>query len=139
MHSRTTTITKLSCALLLFFATSAISDDNKHNRRSFFGKIRDAYIQGRFEANEKRIIERRENEKMRRRAVFERNVKSLVDGLSKRLKHKRSSLSLLIVGGFAFGAWLCYKGSLGCHRGDKRKVPAETIIDEPSSTTESAY
>lgn len=118
MHSRTTTITKLSCALLLF-ATSAISEDNRHNRRSFFGKIRDAYIQGRFEANEKRVIERKEAEKMRRRAVFERNVKSLVDGLSRRLKRGPNQFKLIVVGGVILIIWLCHRGSVGCDR-DRR-------------------
>ena len=92
------------------------NDDGKTNRRGFFKKIRDAYIEGRMSANEKRIIERKEAEKMRRRQVFERNVRSLVDGISKRLKHRRSTVSVVVIGGVALVVWLCHKGSVGCER-----------------------
>ena len=88
--------------------------ETKTDRRGFFKKIRDAYIEGRLSANEKRIADRKEAEKMRRRQVFERNVKSLVDGVSKRLKHRRSTVSIVVIGSVALVVWLCHKGSVGC-------------------------
>ena len=86
----------------------------KTDRRGFFKKVRDAYIEGRLSSAEKRIVERKEAEKMRRRLMFERNVKSLVDGISKRLKHRRSTVSIVVIGGVALVVWLCHKGSVGC-------------------------
>ena len=83
-------------------------------RRGFFTKIKNAYIEGRMSANEKRIAQRKADEKMRRRQVFERNVKSLVDGISKRLKHRRSTVSIVVIGSVALIIWLCHKGSVGC-------------------------
>ena len=87
--------------------------EDKTDRRGFFGKIRDAYVEGRLSANEKRIADRNSNEKMRRRMVFERNV-SLVDGVSKRLKHRRSTVSIVVIGSVVLVVWLCHKGSVGC-------------------------
>ena len=104
-------------------ASGADSTSEKETRRGFFTKIRDAYIEGRMSANEKRIEERKTAEKIRRRAVFERNVKSLVDGISKRLKHRRSNLGIVIIGGFALGIWLCHKGSLGCEKDETKESP----------------
>ena len=92
--------------------------DGKTDRRGFFKKIRDAYIEGRMTKNEKRIVERKEAEKMRRRQAFERNVKSLVDGVSKRLKHRRSTVSIVVIGSVGLVIWLCHKGSVGCDRQD---------------------
>ena len=100
--------------IISFFLIAA--DDGKTDRRGFFKKIRDAYIEGRMTKNEKRIVERKEAEKMRRRQVFERNVKSLVDGVSKRLKHRRSTVGIVVFGSFAMIFWLCHKGSIGCDR-----------------------
>ena len=96
--------------------------DDKTDRRGFFKKIKDAYIEGRLSANEKRIADRKEAEKMRRRQVFERNVKSLVDGVSKRLKHRRSTVSIVVIGSVVLVVWLCHKGSMGCDsRNNKEK------------------
>ena len=100
--------------IISFFLIAA--DNSKTDRRGFFKKIRDAYIEGRMTKNEKRIMERKEAEKMRRRQVFERNVKSLVDGVSKRLKHRRSTVSIIVIGSVALVVWLCHKGSVGCDR-----------------------
>lgn len=103
--------------------TSAMGEET--TRRGFFKKLRDNYIAGRLEAaatkEEKRIIERRENEKLRRRAVYERNVKTLVDGISKRLRQRSGHIKLVIVGSVALIIWLCHKGSIGCDR-DKEHV-----------------
>ena len=111
--------------LLLATASSSLllgydSADQETGRRGFFRKIRDAYIEGRLSNEEKRIVERKEAEKMRRRFWFERNVNRLTDGFSKRLRHRRSTLSMLIVGGFALGVWLCHKGSIGCERSKEK-------------------
>ena len=105
----------MKCLLAIFLSTFLIGNgDNKTDRRGFFKKIVTAYREGRATANEKRIIERKEAEKMRRRQVFERNVKSLVDGVSKRLKHRRSTVSIVVIGSVALVVWLCHKGSVGC-------------------------
>ena len=101
------------CLVLITIFLFGNSDD-KTTRRGFFTKIRNAYIEGRLSANEKRIVERKETEKMRRRMVFERNIKSLVDGVSKRLKHRRSTVSIVVIGSVALVVWLCHKGSVGC-------------------------
>ena len=117
-----TTAMKVCLLLLTFFLIA--NTESKQTRRGFFKNLRDNYIAGRLEAanskEEKRILERKQNEKMRRRMVFERNVKSLVDGLSKRLKHRRSSIMTAIVGGIVIVVWLCHKGSVGCERDRKR-------------------
>ena len=91
-----------------------LANNDKTDRRGFFKKLKDAYVEGRLSANERRIADRKEAEKMRRRQVFERNIKSLVDGLSKRLKHRRSTVTVVVIGGVALVVWLCHKGSVGC-------------------------
>ena len=109
----------MKCLLVIFLSAFLIGNgDNKTNRRGFFKKLITAYQEGRATANEKRIVERKEAEKMRRRQVFERNVKSLVDGVSKRLKHRRSTVSIVVIGSVGLVIWLCHKGSVGCDRQD---------------------
>ena len=98
------------------------NNDDNIGRRGFLKKIVTAYKEGRATANEQRIVQRKEAEKMRRRQVFERNVKSLVDGLSKRLKHRRSTVSIVVIGGVALVVWLCHKGSVGCERSKTRRI-----------------
>ena len=100
--------------LTILCLTLLANSDGKTDRRGFFARIRDAYLEGRLSANEKRIAERKEAEKMRRRHVFERNIKSIVDGISKRLKHRRSTVSIVVIGGVVLVVWLCHKGSMGC-------------------------
>ena len=118
--------------LLLIIAIVFLIANKPTTRRGFFKNMRDNYIAGRLEAaatkEEKRILERKESEKMRRRLVFERNIKSLVDGLSKRLKHRRSTIMTVVVGGVVLVIWLCHKGSVGCER-DRRK-PVSPIEDD---------
>ena len=110
--------------ILLILSLVFIVGNGETTRRGFFKKLRDNYIAGRLEASatkeEKPIRERKEAEKMRRRVVFERNVKSLVDGLSKRLKHRRSTVMSIVIGGVVLVVWLCHKGSVGCERDRKR-------------------
>ena len=101
------------CLVIITIFLLANGED-KTDRRGFFRKIRDAYIEGRLSANEKRIADRKANEKMRRRMVFERNVRSLVGGVSKRLKHRRSTVSIVVIGSVVLVVWLCHKGSVGC-------------------------
>ena len=109
--------------LLLIILCSILlaNSEPKTDRRGFFVKLRDAYIEGRLSASEKRIADRKEAEKMRRRQVFERNVKSLVDGVSKRLKHRRSTVSIVVIGATVLVVWLCHKGSVGCNRNKEEK------------------
>ena len=107
--------------IILCFIMLANNDDNI-GRRGFLKKIVTAYKEGRATANEQRIVKRKEAEKMRRRQVFERNVKSLVDGLSKRLKHRRSTVTIVVFGGFALVIWLCHKGSVGCDSNNTRRI-----------------
>ena len=107
-----------------FFLTVPIhAKDKQIDRRGFFTKIRDSYLQGRLEAatrkEEKRIIERKQAEKMRRRVIFERNVKTLVGGLSKRLKRGPSYIKVAVIGGVILVVWLCHKGSVGCEHDDE--------------------
>ena len=117
--------TKLINKRLVFIGIVAClmvgNTNDKTDRRGFFKKIRDAYIEGRLSANEKRIADRKANEKMRRRMVFERNIKSLVDGISKRLKHRRSTVSIVVIGSVVLVVWLCHKGSVGCERSKKNE------------------
>ena len=110
-----TMIIMIRLIVITLLAVVLVGND-KVNRRGFFGKIRDAYIEGRLSANEKRIADRKEAEKLRRRHVFERNVKSIVDGISKRLKHRRSTVSIVVIGGVVLVVWLCHRGSVGCER-----------------------
>ena len=119
-----------SIALLLSVIFCLGNTDGKTTRRGLFKKIRDAYIEGRLSANEKRIAKRKEKEKVRRRLVFERNVKTLVKGISKRLKHKRSTVSLIVIGSVVLVVWLCHKGSLGCERAP------DTLAETPQGFTQ---
>ena len=107
-------------ALLLSVIFCLGNVDDKTTRRGLFKKIRDAYVEGRLSANEKRIAERIENEKLRRRAVFERNVKTLVDGVARRIKLRRSNFGIAVVGVFVLLIWLCDKGSVGCDSGPEK-------------------
>lgn len=112
--------------LLLTTLVFVIGNNNKTDRRGFFKKLRDNYVAGRLEAattkEEKRILERKQSEKIRRRAVFERNVKTLVDGFSRRLRRGPGHIKLLVVGGVVLVIWLCHKGSIGCERDRRDKV-----------------
>ena len=108
-----TMIVMIRLIVITLLAVVLVGND-KVNRRGFFGKIRDAYIEGRLSANEKRIENRVKKEKLRRRRVFERNVKTLVNGMSKRLKHRRSTVSIVVIGSIVLVVWLCHKGSVGC-------------------------
>lgn len=118
---------KLLLLLTTFFLIA--TDPDKTDRRGFFKKIRDAYIEGRMSVNEerpltrheKRILKRYYKEKVKRRRLFDRNVRSLVDGLSKRLKHRRSTVSIVVIGSVALVVWLCHKGSVGCDNHKERK------------------
>lgn len=105
--------------LIIFIILIAAENSSTTDRRGFFRKIRDAYLQGRYSAEEKRIVERQENEKMRRRLVRERNVKTVVDGIAKKLKTRPSHVRLYVFGGLAVVIWLCYRGSVGCNDNDK--------------------
>ena len=127
----------ISCFVLL------ANNESKTDRRGFFKKLRDNYVAGRLEAaatkEEKRIIERKENEKMRRRMVFEKHRGKLVDGISSRLKHRRSTVMTIIIGGVALVVWLCHKGSLHCyHRERDRKqsfdLEGEEGLVDPQET-----
>jgi len=102
--------------LLAMFLVSATTPDDKTDRRGFLRKVKDAYLQGRYSREEKRIVERKEAEKLRRRAVFERNVKSLVDGAAARLKRGPRQVTLVIIGGTALVVFLCLRNSIGCER-----------------------
>lgn len=110
--------------LIIAINIPVYGSDNKTTRRSFFKRLKDNYIAGRLEAatnkEERRIIERRENEKLRRRAVYERNVKTLVDGIAKRLRQRTGQIKIIVVGGIILVVWLCHKGSIGCDN-DKKK------------------
>ena len=106
----------ITVASLCELGWGAPKKEEKTDRRGFFGKIKDAYIEGRLSANEKRVAQRKADEKLRRRQVFERNVKSLVDGISKRLRTRRSTVGIVVAGSFAMVFWLCHKGSIGCER-----------------------
>ena len=110
---------KLLLIILCFFM---LANNDKTDRRGFFKKIKDAYVEGRLSANEKRIAERKANEKMRRRFWFERNINKIADGMSKRLKRGPRRLGIYVVGGVGLAIWLCHKGSLGC---DGRKEQGE--------------
>ena len=111
----------LLISLILFGNT-----ESKTDRRGFFKKLRDNYVAGRLEAattkEEKRIINRWEKEKHRRRKMFEKHRGKLIDGISARLKHRRSTVMTVLIGGAVMVIWLCYKGSLYCfHRERDRK------------------
>ena len=106
--------------MLITIFLLANGKDDTITRRGFFAKLRDAYREGRAATNEQRILQRKEQEKLRRRAVFERNVRSLVDGISKRLRHSPRRLGIMIIGGTILIVYLCDKGSVGC---DKNKTP----------------
>ena len=110
----------LFLSLIFCIGNGEKTSDDKMDRRGFFTKIRDAYREGRLSANEKRIATRKEQEKLRRRMLFERNVKSLVDGVSKRLRHRRSTVSIVVIGATVLVVWLCHKGSIGCD-GNKKE------------------
>lgn len=105
-------------------------------RRSFFKNLRDNYIAGRLEAatkkEERKILESKQAEKIRRRAVFERNIKTLVDGFSRRLKRGPGHIKLLVVGGVVLVIWLCHKGSIGCDN-TKEKQILLMILDDPET------
>lgn len=106
---------------ILFFSFFLVGNEPpKTDRRGFFTKIRDAYLEGRLSANEKRIAERVEAEKVRRRFWFERNINKLTDGLSKRLKSRPSRFWIYTGGTAAVIIWLCHKGSMGCDRDKDR-------------------
>ena len=100
--------------LALSLSTVALAEDDEISRRGFFTKLRDSYLQGRYTSNERRLAERREAQKAHRRAVRDRNIRKLVDGLSKRLQRGPSNIKLGIVVGVGLVVWLCYKGSIGC-------------------------
>ena len=108
---------------IVFFTIISLAmlgnSDDKTTRRSFLGKIKDAYVQGRYSAEEKRILERKTQEKMRRRYWFERNVNKLTDGLAKRLKSRPSKFWFYMGGTAAVILWLCHKNSVGCERNEK--------------------
>ena len=105
------------------FPVTLLSNDEKIDRRNFFTKIRDAYIQGRYEKNEQRIADRKEAEKMRRRAVRERNIRTLIDGVSRRLKRGPSYIKVSVFLGVGLVVWLCHKGSVGCDgKEDKQRM-----------------
>lgn len=89
--------------------------------RSFFGKIRDAYIDGRYSKEEKRILRRKERDRLRRKKTFDRNTRKLVDGLSARLKRGPWRINTVLVGGGAILIVLCYRGGIGCDRDEKRE------------------
>ena len=102
--------------LVLLTVVLVGSTDDEIDRRGFFKKIRDAYVEGRMTANEKRIAERRAQEKVRRRYWFERNINKLTDGLSKRLQRGPSYIKVAVLGGVVLTIWLCHRGSVGCDR-----------------------
>ena len=116
--------------MLLIITTAFLiaNNDNKTDRRGFFQKIRNAYIEGRLEnasREEKRILKRKTKEKLRRRKWFEKNVNKLATGMSKRLKHRRSTIMTVVVGGIVIVIWLCHKGSIGCERDQKKSLSSE--------------
>ena len=125
----------MKICLLLIAVFLLGNDDGRTDRRGFFKKLRDNYIAGRLEAatakEEKRIINRYEKEKLRRRKLFEKNVKTIVDGVGKRLKKKPSYILWSVAGGIALIVWLCHKGSIGCDRGRDKVVVM--VIDDTHS------
>ena len=106
--------------------TSNSYAEDRHDRRGFFKKLRDNYIAGRLEAaatkEEKRIIERREAERIHRRKLFDRNVRTLVTSVGKRIKKRPSYVWWGVAGGAVLVWWLCRKGSLGCERDRERVI-----------------
>lgn len=102
--------TKLILICLLSVSMPLLAD----SKPSLLQRIKDGYREGRRSAEEKRIISRKEAEKLRRRMTFERNVKTLIDGIAKRLKHRRSTVSIVVIGGVVLVVWLCHQGSVGC-------------------------
>ena len=96
------------------FLIAATNDPDTIDRRGFFARIKEAYLQGRYSREEKRILDRKQAEKLRRRVVMERNVNRLVDGISSRLKRGPRQLTIFIVGGTTLILWLCHKGAVGC-------------------------
>ena len=91
-------------------------DDDKIDRRSLFKKMRDAFVEGKMSREEKRVLDRKANEKLRRRAVFERNINKLVDGVSARLRRGPRQLTVYIFISAGVVGLLCYKGSMGCEK-----------------------
>ena len=100
--------------LLLITISLLGNNPEKMNRRGFFAKIQKAYLEGRHGREHKRWLERHQREKERRRFVKERNIKTLVDGISRRLKRGPSNVKLVVIGGVGLVIWLCHKGSIGC-------------------------
>ena len=111
--------------LLIITTVFLLGNSTETTRRGFFKNLKDNYLAGRLEAatkkEEKRIITRYEKEKLRRRKLFEKNVKTIVDGVGKRLKKKPSYILWSVAGGIALIVWLCHKGSIGCER-DKNEM-----------------
>ena len=108
-----TSKTSLRMKVLLLLSLFLLGNE-EITRRNFFEKLRIAYHEGRGTKEEKRIIKRRIKDKARRQKLFDRNVKTLIDGIAKRLRHKPSAVKFYAVAGVGIVVWLCYKGSIGC-------------------------
>ena len=104
----------LQATILAFFLVG--NADDKTTRRGFFAKLKESYLEGRYSREEKRVLDRKQAEKLRRRVVYERNVNRLVDGISSRLKRGPRQLTIFIVGGTTLILWLCHKGAVGCNK-----------------------
>ena len=100
---------------LSFFLVGAKASGDE-TRQGFLAKLGHAYREGRESAAEKRIVKRKAEEKLRKRLVFERNVKVLVDGISRRIKSRPRQLPIFVIGCTILAVWLCLNNSLGCNR-----------------------
>lgn len=98
----------------------ALSEDNM-DRRGFFTKLRNSYLEGRYGKVEQRMLQRKQKEKAKRVKIRDRHIRKLVDGLSRRLRHKPSAIKFYAIAGLGMVVWLCYKGSIGCDGKDDDK------------------
>ena len=132
--------------ILLILSISSVNEgwgappDEKIERRTLFKRMRDAFLEGKNARLEHRKEFEQNMEKMRRRKVFERNVKTLVNGLSKRLKKRTSSVFIVIGATFVLAVWLCHKGSIGCNgSGEKPQSNHSKGVSEFTTGVHSQY
>ena len=118
-HQKNLLLVKALLLWLFLIVPNAKAEEEEVTRRGFFGKIKDAYIEGRLTKNEQRIVQRKAEEKARRRQFFEGNVRRLVDGVSKRLRRGPNQLKIYVILGGGLVLWLCHKGSVGCKSGEE--------------------
>ena len=110
---------KTSIVFLSFFLLAY--EDEKP--KGIIETMKEAYHEGRYEANERRIVKRKRREKISRRRFFRKNVNKIISGIEVRLKRKPSRIDLVLYGGAGLAIFLCYKGSIGCSRKDDDRNP----------------